>query len=173
VIYRLLGELQIGEDGLQLDLPSGATLILLAALLINANRRMSKSALIRLGWGDTRVGEAQLPKRMKMVRDFLGEIGRSADVRTHSGAGYEMRIPAEEIDTLLFGKLVRQAEEAATQQRFDEEIGLRREALALWRGGHPLSNVPEAKFRDETVALEQRHRRVAARLFDLELMHGN
>ena len=68
---------------------------------------------------------------------------------------------------------MRQAEEAATQQRFDEEIGLRREALGLWRGGHPLSNVPGANFRNETVALEQRHRRVAARLFDLEFMRGN
>jgi DNA-binding winged helix-turn-helix (wHTH) protein len=122
VIYRLLGELQVGEDGLLLDLPSGATLILLAALLINANRRMPKSALIRLAWGDAPVGEAQLPKRLKMVRDFLAEIGRSADIRTHSGVGYEMRIPADAIDTLLFSGLVRQAEEASTQQRFDEEL---------------------------------------------------
>lgn len=174
MIYRLLGELQIGDDGRLLDLPSGATLTLLAALLINVNRRMSKSALIRLAWGDSTVGEAQLPKRLKMVRDFLAEIGRSDDVRTHSGVGYEMRIPADVIDTLLFQKLVRLAEDAATRRRFDSELRLLREALELWRGAHPLSNVPGwALFRDETVALEQRRRRAAARLFDLELMRGN
>jgi tetratricopeptide (TPR) repeat protein/DNA-binding SARP family transcriptional activator len=174
VIYRLLGELQIGDDGRLLDLPSGATLTLLAALLINANRRMPKATLFRLAWGDTSVGEAQLPKRLKMVRDFLKQIDRAADVKTHPGFGYEMRIATDLIDTLLFQKLVRQAEEAATKQRFDDELGLLRQALALWRGAHPLSNVPvRALFHSDTVALEQRHRRAAARLFDLELAGGN
>lgn len=174
MIYRLLGELQIGEGDRLLDLPSGPTLTLLAALLINANRRMSKATLTRLAWPDGPVGEAQLPKRLKMVRDCIATIGRSADVKTHSGFGYEMRIPADEIDTLLFHKLVRDAEAAAAQQRAEEEILRLREALVLWRGPHPLSNVPrQGDFRTATLPLEQRHRRIAARLFDLEFLRGN
>jgi DNA-binding SARP family transcriptional activator len=51
VIYRLLGELEIGEDGRLVGLPTGPTLILLAVLLVNANRTMSKSDLIRAAWG--------------------------------------------------------------------------------------------------------------------------
>jgi len=44
--------------------------------------------------------------------------------------------------------------------------------LRLWRGLHPLSNVPSYAFRQEVVALEQRHKRAAVRLFDLELARG-
>ena len=62
MIYALLGDLQIGSDGLPADLPVGPTLLVLAALLMNANRQMSKAALMRVAWGGEEVGEAQLPK---------------------------------------------------------------------------------------------------------------
>ncbi|HET9898775.1 MAG TPA: BTAD domain-containing putative transcriptional regulator [Streptosporangiaceae bacterium] len=175
MIYRLLGELQVvGEDGLLVDLPGGATLIVLAALLVNANRRMSKTALIRAAWGgEGEVGEAQLPKRVKVVRDLLATIGRMDDVKTHPGFGYEMRVDSDDVDTLSFQKLVRQADEAAARHRADDEIGRLREAFRLWRGPHPLSNVPGHGFRHEILALEQRYKRVAVRLFELEFGRGN
>ncbi len=58
VIYRLLGELEVGRDGRLVGLPGGPTLIVLAALLLNANHRMSKAELIRVAWGDDEVAEA-------------------------------------------------------------------------------------------------------------------
>lgn len=172
MIYRLLGELQVGEDGLQLDLPSGATLLLLTALLLNANRRLPKSALIRAAWGDRDVGEPQLPKRIKMVRELLAAIGRQDDVRTHPRFGYEMRVSAEDVDVLLFHRLVQRADEAA-QGHIDDEMRYLRDALRLWRGPHPVSNVPDHAFRHERLALEQRHKRAAVRLAELEFMRGN
>src|ERR1700745_3049425 len=51
VIYRLLGELQIGPDDGSAGLPSGPTLIILADLLMHANKRVSKIELIRAAWG--------------------------------------------------------------------------------------------------------------------------
>ena len=71
MIYRLLGELEVGQEGSPVELPVGPTLAMLTALLINANRRISKSALIRVAWGDDDVGEPQLPKRIGMVRELL------------------------------------------------------------------------------------------------------
>src|ERR1700680_745804 len=68
VIYCLLSELEIGRDGRLLDMPGGHTLIVLAALLVNANRRMSKTELIRAAWGNDDVEEAQLYKRVMAVR---------------------------------------------------------------------------------------------------------
>ncbi len=171
--YRLLGELQVEQDGFLLELPAGATLLVLAALLINANRRMSKSTLLRAVWGEDEVGEPQLPKRIKMVRDLLAKIGRQDDIKTHPGFGYELRVPADDVDALLFQKLVRLADEAQAQRRTNDEIRYLRTALSLWRGPHPLSNVPGLAFRPDTLALEQRHKRVAVRLFDLEFMRGN
>jgi DNA-binding winged helix-turn-helix (wHTH) protein len=112
VIYRLLGELEIGEDDQLLDLPGGTTLIVLAALLVNANRRMSKTELIRAAWGSDDVEEAQLYKRVKVVRDLLATIGRGGDLKTHARFGYEVRVAEDEVDALLFQRLVRDADEA-------------------------------------------------------------
>ncbi len=172
MIYRLLGELEIGPDGRLLDLPGGPTLIMLAALLVNANRRMSKTELIRAAWGSDDVDEAQLYKRVKAVRDLLATIGRNDDLKTHTRFGYELHVAEDDVDALLFQRLVREADEAGAERRTEDEIGCLRRALRLWRGPHPLSNVPSDAFRQETVALEQRHKRAAVRLFDTELARG-
>jgi DNA-binding SARP family transcriptional activator/tetratricopeptide (TPR) repeat protein len=173
IIYRLLGELEIGLKGPLLDLPGGPTLIVLAALLVNANRRMSKTDLIRVAWGSEDVHEAQLHKRVNAVRTLLNEIGRRGDLRTHSGFGYEMRVPEDTVDALLFQRLVREADEAGTSGRGEEEIGQLRQALGLWRGPKPLANVPGDAFHLDTLALERRHKRAAVRLFELELERSN
>jgi DNA-binding SARP family transcriptional activator len=173
MIYSLLGELEIGQDGELIKLPVGPTLIMLAALLINANRRMSKAELIRAAWGSDDVHEAQLYKRVKDVRDLLKTIGRDGDLSTHHQFGYEIHVPEDDVDALLFQRLVREADEAGAEHRTEDEIGRLQQALRLWRGPHPLSNVPGDSFRIERIALEQRHRRAAVRLFELELARGN
>lgn len=173
VIYRLLGEFEVGSDGVLLELPSGPTLILLAVLLINANRRISKSALIRAAWGSDDVHEAQLHKRVSVIRDLLATIGRRDDLRTHSRFGYELCVAADDVDALLFERLVANAERARREHRAQDERGFLGHALRLWRGPHPLSNVPGDAIRKEIAALEQRRKRAAARLFDLEIAYGN
>jgi len=173
VIYSLLGELEIGRDGQLIELPGGPTLIVLAALLVSANRRVSKIDLIRAAWGKDDVKEAQLHKRVMAVRDLLDQVGRRGDLRTHARFGYELRTAEEDIDTLLFRRLVRTAQEAGAEHDTEDEAGYLQRALALWRGPHPLSNVPSDAFHQETAALEQRHKRAAARLFELELARGH
>jgi DNA-binding SARP family transcriptional activator/tetratricopeptide (TPR) repeat protein len=172
VIYRLLGELEIGPDAGSLELPSGITLTVLAVLLVNANRRMSKAELIRAVWGSDEAREAQLHKRVMAVRVALGQVGRRDDVKTHTGFGYELRAAEDEVDALLFRRLVREAGEAQARHRAEDEIGCLRRALGLWRGPHPLSNVPSEAFCQEIAALEQRRKRAAVRLFELELERG-
>jgi DNA-binding SARP family transcriptional activator/tetratricopeptide (TPR) repeat protein len=173
VIYRLLGELEIGQGGRLIELPGGPTLIILATLLVNPNRRISKLELIRAAWGNGDVEEAQLYKRIKVVRDLLAEIGRDNDLKTHARFGYEVRVAEEDIDILVFQRLVRDADTALAERRTDDEVACLRRALRLWRGAHPLSNVPADAFRQENVALEQRYKRAAVRLFDLELERGH
>jgi DNA-binding SARP family transcriptional activator/tetratricopeptide (TPR) repeat protein len=173
VIYRMLGELEIGQEGQLLRLPGGPSLILIAALLIGVNRKMSKTDLIRAMWGSEDMAEAQLHKRAASVRDMLDRIGRREDLITHHGFGYEMRVPENEIDTLQFRRLVREAYEAELRGNADDEVERLRKALRLWRGAHPLSNVPTDAFHRELAQLEQRLRRAAVRLFDLELARSH
>jgi DNA-binding SARP family transcriptional activator len=172
VIYRLLGELEIGPPGRLMELPSGSALIVLAVLLAYPNQRISKIDLIRAAWGVEDVEEAQLYKRVAAVRALLKVIGRNGDLKTHARFGYEMRVAEVDIDTLLFGRLVREASEAGAQNRTEDEVSRLREALALWRGPHPLANVPCVALREEAAALERQRKRAATRLFDLELARG-
>ena len=173
MIYRLLGELEIRHDGQLLDLPGGPALIVLAVLLLNANRQMSKTALIRAAWGNDEVSEAQLYKRVMAVRDLLTQIGHRDDLKTHARFGYELRVADGDADALAFTQLIREAAEAGAEHRTEDEIGCLRQALQLWRGPHPLSNVPSDAFRRDAAALEQRLKRAAVRLFELELARGN
>jgi DNA-binding SARP family transcriptional activator/tetratricopeptide (TPR) repeat protein len=169
VIYRLLGELEIRGRGRALPLPAGHSLVVLAALLVHANTRISKSDLLQAAWGSEDIREAQLHKSIAALRALLAPIGRDSDLITHTRYGYEMRVTADDLDSLLFRRLVLQAEEARTDGRLDDEIDDLREALGLWHGRHPLANVPSDAFRQEVEWLEQRRKRAAVRLFDLEL----
>ncbi len=169
MIYRLLGELEISRDDRSLDLPGGHTLIVLAALLINANQRVSKAELLQAAWGSEEVSEAQLHKSAAALRALLGPLGRAGDLVTHARYGYEFRVADDDVDMLSFRRLARQAEEARSHRRPDDEISCLRRALGLWRGQHPLSNVPGGAFRQEIDRLEQRRKRAAVRLFDLEI----
>jgi DNA-binding SARP family transcriptional activator len=173
VIYSLLGELRIGRDGQFVRLPGGPPLLILAALLISVNRQMSKADLLRVAWGTDTVDEAQLYKRMKEVRGLLAQIGRDGDIQTHHGFGYELRLADDDVDLLRFQQLVREAQLAALRANADDEIASLREALGLWRGPRPLSNVPGEAFHSDLERLEGRHRRAAARLFELELERDN
>jgi len=173
VIYGMLGELEIRKDGRLLSLPAGPTLVLFAALLLNANRQVSKNDLIRAAWGDEEVREAQLHKRVMAVREALASIGRREDIRTLTRYGYELRVAEDDVDALLFRRLIHAADEAGAERRTDDEIDYLRRALSLWRGPHPLANIPGQPFLQETAALEQRHKRAAVRLFGLELARGN
>ena len=134
MIYRLLGELEIGEGSRLLHLPGGPTLVVLAALLVNANRRMSKTELIRVAWGGDGVEEAQLYKRVKAVRDLLAEMGHGDHLKTHPRFGYEMRAAEDDVDALMFQRLVLEADEAGAEQRTEDEIGHLRHALRLLIG---------------------------------------
>jgi DNA-binding SARP family transcriptional activator len=173
VIYGVLGDLEVHRDGTLLELPGGPTRMLLAGLLINANRRMPKADLIRVAWGTDEVKEAQLHKRVMAVRDMLAEIDRRGDIRTHARFGYELRVDDRDVDTLLFQRHVRDADEAAANSDPEREVGRLRLALALWRGPRPLSNAYSDALRQDVIALEQRHKRAAVRLFRLELDRGN
>src|SRR5690348_16703851 len=172
MIYALLGELEIRRDGAPMELPAGPALAMLVALLLHPNRSMSQGELIRAAWGDENVHVAQLHKRAGQVRSALAEVGRRDDLRTHNGRGYELRVAAEDLDSLLFLRLAREADQAMAAGRTAGEIELLRQALRLWRGPHPLSNVPGQAFGREIAALEQRRKRIAVRLFHLELGLG-
>ncbi|HET8657957.1 MAG TPA: BTAD domain-containing putative transcriptional regulator [Micromonosporaceae bacterium] len=173
MIYRILGDLVIGPPDAPLPLPSGHRLSVLAIMLINANRQVSTTDLLRAAWGSTEVNETQLHKSISALRVLLAGIGRRDDLRTHPRYGYELRVAENDLDKLVFERRVHDAERAAAAGRIDDEIELLRAALRIWRGPRPLSGVPDEPFRREAADLQHRRKRAAVRLFDLELGRGH
>jgi DNA-binding SARP family transcriptional activator len=164
VIYGVLGELEVRDprDGRPLRLPPARQLNVLAALLIQPNKRLSHADLLRMGWGTTDVAEAQLHKAVSALRALLRPIGRHDDLVTHARFGYELRAGDEDLDLLAFEKLA-----TAGQEHPEDEAELLTQALQLWRGPQPLSNVSAPKLAPLVLALQQRRKRIAVRLFTL------
>ncbi|WP_281369097.1 BTAD domain-containing putative transcriptional regulator [Phytohabitans rumicis] len=144
---------------------------ILAFLMINANDRIPTGELLRVAWGKTDVDETQLYKCVSKLRGLLATIGRGDDIVTHSGYGYELRVAPDDLDSLLFERLLREAE-AAVGNGTDDEARLLREALALWRGPHPLDGIPGDFPPGLGDDLRRRRKRAVVRLAEIELGRG-
>jgi len=173
MIYRILGELEVRDRaGRLVELPRGHDLAVLAALLIWPNRQLSKAELLRAGWGDAEVNVAQLHKTISALRKLLAAAGRPGAVQTHNRFGYELRVAGDDLDMLVFQRLIERADEDRAARRTTDEIAHIRQALRLWRGPRPLANVTAGPFQGPVDALRRRRKRIAVRLFSLENSRG-
>ena len=170
MIYRVLGKLKISTDDRPVELPTGKALRVLAALLLNPNRQLSTAELIRAAWGRVDVDPAQLHKSASSVRTVLRRLGREDDLINHRAFGYELRAREADLDSLQFKALVVKAEAAKARRDTDAEVDRLQAALLLWRGDHPVSNVPDHGWDQVVLELEQRRRRAAVRLFELQIV---
>ncbi len=169
MIYGVLGQLEVRDpvSGCPLPLPPGRQLKVLAGLMIQPNKRLTHADLLRIGWGTPEVHEAQLHKAVSALRALLRPIGRADDITTHPRFGYELRVAGDDLDLLAFDRLTAAADAAGEQRRAAEEADLLSQALRLWRGPRPLSNVEGGVIESLARGLRQRRKRVAVRLFTL------
>ncbi|GIJ67182.1 AfsR/SARP family transcriptional regulator [Virgisporangium ochraceum] len=169
MIFRVLGQLAVGDG--RVALPTGHQLTVLAVLLVNPNRRVSRAELMRWAWGAAEVRPTQLDKQASYVRSFLAGLPGKHSLVTYKGFGYELRVAESEHDMLTFERLIRDAGRAAGEAG-DLEASLLRQALRLWRGRHPLEGVPGAMGVTLGAELISRRKRALVRLCDLEFARG-
>jgi DNA-binding SARP family transcriptional activator len=138
VRFRLLGTLEV--EGLADDTLLRRTKLraLLALLLLHANRPVSRDALVEGLWGEHEPTTARgaLQNYVSQVRKALG-----ADVIVTREPGYVAAVDRDDVDVLVFERLVASAAEAEAQER----AACLREALALWRGP-ALADLAEEPF---------------------------
>jgi len=154
--FRLLGPLEVVNEGNTLPLGGPRQRALLALLLLRANEVVSRDRLVDGLWGERPPETAAnaLQVAVHGLRKLLGP-----DRITTRGAGYLLRIEPGELDLDRFAQLV--------------AAGLVREALALWRG-EALADLQETPFgRAESARLEEaRMLALEDRIdVDLELAH--
>jgi DNA-binding SARP family transcriptional activator/streptogramin lyase len=129
--FRILGPLEVVEDGRPVSIRRGKDQALLAYLLLHANEVVPSGTLIDVLWDERPPPTASkiLQNAVSHVRKQLGD-GRLVT----SGPGYVLRVGEDELDLHRFERLARE--------------GRGEEALALWRGT-PLLDLREERFADE------------------------
>src|ERR1043165_8913816 len=167
----LLGPLDVALDGRRVPLTTGRLRTVLAVLAMSAGRPVPVKRLAEAVWGERVPGSAQgslqtpagrlRPVPVKRLAEAVGDerlpgsakgslqtyVGRlrrilGSERISTSPAGFALRIRAEDVDTLHFGRLL---DRAATAGDTEGERELLTRALALWRG-EPFEDIASAEL---------------------------
>jgi YVTN family beta-propeller protein len=131
VEFRILGALEVVDDGRPVSIRRGKEQALLAYLLLHANEVVSSGRLIDVLWD-----ERPPPTAAKILQNAVSHLRKQlGDGRLLTrDPGYLLRVDEGELDLQRF-------EELATEGREEE-------ALALWRGP-ALVNLRDERFADD------------------------
>jgi DNA-binding SARP family transcriptional activator len=125
--FRILGPLEVLEDGRTLALGGQKQRALLALLLLDAGRVVSVDRIVDALWGERppRTAPTSLQNFVSRLRKALG-----TDILVTRPPGYLLRIEPEQLDLERFRMLVEAAKKSPAQER----AAKLRQALSLWRG---------------------------------------
>src|SRR5579872_5782456 len=140
--FCLLGSLLVRTTAdAEVTIPPGKQRVLLATLLLHANRVVPSAELADAlwNWQPPRSAEPTIRNYVKRLRQVLGDTGR--DLIRHSPGGYLIQISPPDLDLVRFEELERAGREAETAGDWQRAADLLRAALAQWRG-EPLADVP-------------------------------
>jgi DNA-binding SARP family transcriptional activator len=140
VEYRILGPLEVSDGAALLSLGGTRQQIVLATLLLSANRVVSMDRLVAAIYGESAPATArsQVQIAISGLRRIFSEVGDFSGVgdrviATHPH-GYIMRIETPQLDSLRFAELVAAARASRDAGQPDQAVASYREALRLWRG---------------------------------------
>jgi DNA-binding SARP family transcriptional activator/tetratricopeptide (TPR) repeat protein len=166
--YGLLGPLEVRNGTTLVPIRPGKVRVLLASLLLSANRPVPHEVLAEWLWGDKLPYDprATLATYVMRLRHALG----AGEPTIHTGpTGYLIRATPEQLDVLRFTELVTAARRADTPE---DELRLLTEALAQWRGPALTDVGSEALRRGFAVELEERRLQTIERRTDVALALG-
>ncbi len=167
--FRVLGPVEVSDDGLPRVVGGGRERFVLAMLLLGAGRSTSAARLIDALWDSPpRSAKAQLHNMISRLRRALA--GRDGLIVTNTG-GYELRLGADTLDLLEFRRLVAQGLRSRAEGDAALTVALLGEALALWRGP-ALADIPDELAAAARQALHEEKLAAAEARLDAELALG-
>ncbi|ALG08758.1 hypothetical protein AOZ06_19190 [Kibdelosporangium phytohabitans] len=167
--FRLLGALEVLADGEPVAINAAKHRVLLASLLVDANRVVPLRTLLARLWGDNQPSGARNTVQNYVLR-LRRTLGEAAPIRTRP-EGYAIEVAEDAIDLFRFDALTTRARAGIAAGEVNNAFTLLRGALGLWRG-EPLSDVPSDVLRSDVVPalLERRLTAIELRLeIDLRL----
>ena len=153
VRFSILGSIGAWRDGVPVSIGGPKQRALLAVLLINANRPVSRDRLIEALWG-----ESPPPSAQQSLDTYLSRLRRQlgGERVIRRPPGYLLEVGAGELDADLFVERVTAGRERLAAGHAGQAAALLREALALWRGPALADVLGEPFARAESNELEER-----------------
>jgi DNA-binding SARP family transcriptional activator len=166
VDFRILGPLEVVENGRPLALGGGRQRALLALLLTRANEVVSTDRLVDELWGADPPKDAAnaLQYHVSQLRKALAP----SEVVFTQQPGYVIRVEPDNVDLLRFERLLEEGRDASPERAAD----LFRDALGLWRGAALADLVGESFAQAETLRLEELRLVALERRIDADLVLG-
>src|SRR5215469_16000202 len=157
--FGLLGPLTVRRGEMESPVPPGKQRVVLAALLLNANRLVGLNELAEALWGPRPPASARatMQNYVMRLRKSLGD----SRIATRPG-GYLISVDPGELDVSRFETLLGSARAAGRDGLWEQAADQAETALALWRG-EPLADVDS-----DLLALRERPRLAELRLQALE-----
>ncbi len=149
--FRLLGPLEVVDGATSLPIAARKQRALLAVLLLNANRTVSRERIVDDLWG-----EAVPETARKMVQIYVSQLRKALpEPRLHTRSpGYVLELDGDELDLDRFERLVADGRAALAGGRPGDASDLIGRALALWRGP-ALTEFSEPFAQHEAARLEE------------------
>jgi DNA-binding SARP family transcriptional activator len=140
--FRILGPVEAWVGESRLDLGGPRQLMLLAYLLVNANRAVQTDAVIDAVWpqcGST--AGNRLPMAITRLRKALGQVDMTMSSRLRTvGGGYLLSVAPGELDADLFNAGIQAGLSALDRDDAAAAAASLESALTMWRGT-PLAEV--------------------------------
>ena len=153
--FRILGPLEVLEDGRPLALGRSKDRAVLAVLVLHANEFVSRERLIDELWG-----AAPPPTARKAVNVYISKLRQTLmrngrDPIITADGGYRLALDPGQLDAELLRTLIAQARDRIADGESDAASELLREAIALWRGPTLAGIQLESFGRDEVAELDE------------------
>ncbi|MFI6502504.1 AfsR/SARP family transcriptional regulator [Nonomuraea typhae] len=167
--FKILGPLLVEDEGEELHLGGSLQRVVMAMLLLEANRVVPLERMIEAAWGENPPGTArnQVQIRISQLRRVLRDTAPPYQTLITRPPGYLVKVGPGRLDLAEFDELVARA---GGEQPVQAARTLRA-ALALWRGP-ALSDVDSDLIRPVVHDLEERRLLAHEQCLELELGLG-
>jgi peptide/nickel transport system substrate-binding protein len=146
--FRILGPLEVLEDGRALDVGTGKQRAVLAVLLLHPGEVVSRDRLIDALWDERAPPSA--PNSVHVYVSRLRKALGNGQLETH-GHGYRLVLEPEQLDLARFERLLGEGRELLAMGEPERSAETLRAALSLWRGP-PLSDLAREPFAQTEIA---------------------
>lgn len=166
--FRLLGPMEIVINDEVITIAAPRHEIVLAALLLDANRVVSIDRMIDALWCEAPPRTAR--RQVQIIISGLRQLLPGADIVTRH-PGYLINVADGDLDVTAFEEMVALGTRAAAEGRVTEAIDLLRSGLALWRG-EAMDGIASDAIRIAATRLNESRILALQDCLDLEIQNG-